>query len=483
MKNKYIIALAAAALVGSAVADAKSFKRGVSENQFSLAAEMTPLVPGVSWYYNWGNIPSTGYQNQVKDFEGFEYIPMCWNGNFNANNIREYCRNHPQTKYLLGFNEPNFTAQANMTPSVAAAKWPEVVALAKELGLKIVAPAMNYSPNAPYQSPTKWFDEFVALVGKDAFDYVAIHGYGGFGVIKQLATEFHDRYGKDVWVTEFCYWPGESQSTYVSPEEQIMSMVQTVDWLETTPWIHRYAWFKAKGAHKNTTGPNYGLLVSQTGYDDRELSPQGLVYVYMSEYDTAKWYGTDEDVNAVDYVAENIVELFPGNDTECGKPIEISRFNGGAWADYQFDVPEAGDYVLELTVTGFGEPKRFDPTLQIQRVENGKATAISQSIQFTLPGDESTYVKREFSVSLAAGRQVLRVADMAPYTPSGLRISRIRLKSAGSGVADVAVDADASVNVYTLQGITVRTGVRADEATVGLPGGIYIVGGRKIVVR
>ena len=98
-----------------------------------------------------------------------------------------------------------------MTPQEAAEKWPELKALADELGAKIVAPAMNTSPTLTYQSPTKWFDEFVAIVGLDSFDYLAVHSYGGTEAMKNIATSFHDRYGKDVWVTEFCLWPDRRQ--------------------------------------------------------------------------------------------------------------------------------------------------------------------------------------------------------------------------------------------------------------------------------
>ena len=114
-------------------ADAKSFKRGVSGNNFALQEEFDVLIPGVSWFYNWGNTPNSNIAD-VPGEETIEFIPMCWNANYNADGIREYCKAHPETKYLLGFNEPNFKAQANMTPEVAAEKWPAVKALADELG-------------------------------------------------------------------------------------------------------------------------------------------------------------------------------------------------------------------------------------------------------------------------------------------------------------------------------------------------------------
>lgn len=128
---------------------AKSPKRGVSENEFQFKAQVAAISPGVSWYYNWG--PSVG--RYLKNETGMEFVPMCWNGNYDAEAIRTYVGEHPEVKYLLGFNEPNFSNQANMTPAQAAAKWGDVRALAAQLGLELVAPALNYSPNPPYQDP------------------------------------------------------------------------------------------------------------------------------------------------------------------------------------------------------------------------------------------------------------------------------------------------------------------------------------------
>jgi hypothetical protein len=52
-----------------------------------------------------------------------------------------------------------------------------------------------------------------------------------------------------------------------------------------------------------------------------------------------------------------------------------------------------------------------------------------------------------------------------------------------TGVADVEVSDDALVNVYNFSGVAVRQGVKASEATLGLPNGLYIVGGKKVIVK
>lgn len=479
MKYSRIIALALAAAVLSP-ASARSYKRGVSENQFSLGAQMEVLTPGVSWYYNWANTPGKGWQSEVINFEGYDFVPMVWNNRYNADAIREYVRSHPNVKYLLGFNEPNFTAQSNMTPAVAAQYWPEVVALARELGLKLVAPAMNYSPNAPYQQPTKWFDEFVALVGKDAFDFVAIHNYGGLGVMKTLATEFHERYGKDVWVTEFCYWPNEGNaSSRVEPVMQVASMVETVEWLEKTPWIYRYAWFKPIGRHENTpsTGsPCYGLVITENGTGPRTLSPQGYVYVYMSEFNPDIWHAVAEEVPATEYISQTLCQLWPGNNPQAPLPIEVSQFSAGATLDYQFDVPADGAYNLVLTVSGQGEPVRFDPCVGVSLVEGENATVLVAPAAFTLPGSDTEYVERTFSLNLKAGHQTLRLVDGNPYRPSGIHISSLRLVQA-DGIEDVVLtpEDDTDAPTYTIDGRIVKAG--------SLAPGIYIRAGRKFIVR
>lgn len=480
MMKKTLIILLMAAMAATGT-DARSFKRGVGENQFSIRNQMTILSPGVSWYYNWGNTPSKGYQNEVIEFDEYDFVPMVWNGNYNPDNIREYVKSHPSCKYLLGFNEPNFTAQSNMTPAAAAALWPQVQALAKELNLQLVAPAMNYSPNAPYQQPSKWMDEFVAIVGKDAFDFVAIHNYGGLGVMKTLATEFHDRYGKPVWVTEFCYWPNEGQAnSRVEPEVQIASMVETVEWLEKTEWIYRYAWFKPIGRHINTetlSSPCYALIVQENGLGEKHLSPQGYVYTYMSDFNPEVWHGVGTVVPATEYIAQNQVALAPGNDPQAPLPIEISRFSAGAWLEYQFDVAEAGEYNLEMRVTGQGEPVRFDPSISISIVNGEELTELCPATTFTLPGNDTSYESRQFPITLPAGKITLRITDTRPFQPSGLRISDITLKSR-AGVENVTVDAgyddDPDAPVYTIDG---------RMASKPLAPGIYIRNHKKFIIR
>lgn len=486
------IVLSAAVMLSAAGMEisAKSPKRGVGEDSFSLGCQMEALTPGVSWFYTWGATPKAGYKNQVIDFTGYDFVPMTWNANYDPDKIREYCQAHPNVKYILGFNEPNFTKQANMTPTAAAEAWPALKALADELGLKLVSPALNFSPNPPYQDPVKWMDEFVALVGLDAFDYVAIHNYGGLGVMKSFATTFHEKYGKDVWVTEFCYWPEEGNSNaQVAQSTQIASMIESLEWLEKTPWIYRYAWFKPIGQYNtdgSQTGPRYGLLERQKNgqLEVSELSEQGYVYVYMSSFDESVYHPVAELIPASEYISQGGIQLGKGANEKSPRPIEITSFNAGASADYQIDVPESGDYTLELTVSGQGEPVRFDPTIGVYAVnaDGTDGAELAAPVRFTLSGNNETYTVQKFALALSAGKQTIRIKDGNPYEPSGIRISTLRLVS-GAGINDIVAGENTPVDVYTLQGVKIRSQVMPAEAIDGLPAGLYIVGKQKVYVR
>src|SRR6185369_3985209 len=106
---------------------APTCKRGIAANTAPGAA----FYPAVRWWYNWGLSRSGGNT-------GIEFVPMVWgsstvNGTIPAG-----------SKFLLGFNEPNFKAQSNLTPQAAAAAWPALTTNARNAGAAIVSPAMNF---------------------------------------------------------------------------------------------------------------------------------------------------------------------------------------------------------------------------------------------------------------------------------------------------------------------------------------------------
>lgn len=233
----------------------KSSKRGVAYNLAS-DADLAALAPGVSWWYDWGASPSTALSANAVARSGMDFLPMLWNGTFNAADTEAKLRASPQLKYLLVLNEPNLTDQANLTPAQAADLWPSYEKIAADTGVSLVGPAMNWGTLAGYSDPVVWLDAFYAAYrskngNRDPrIDALAFHWYD-YGLSGQL--DRLKKYGKPFWVTEFANWhsqqDGAQIDTLAKQKAQMADMVAT---LEARSDVQRYAWFTgrwAKDAH------------------------------------------------------------------------------------------------------------------------------------------------------------------------------------------------------------------------------------------
>ncbi|PXW23122.1 glycoside hydrolase family protein [Paraburkholderia caballeronis] len=242
------------------------------------AGDMAAVSPNVSWWYNWSPTPNAGLPADYETRFGMEFIPMLWNGNFNDAQIVAYLSAHPSIKYLLVLNEPNLVDQANMTPSQAAALWPRYEAIAAQTGVKIVGPAMNWGTLPGYSDPIVWLDAFYAdyeaANGGRAprIDYLAMHWYD-YGLAQQL--DRLDKYGKQIWVTEFANWHGGSDGsqidTLAAQQAQMQEMVTTC---EMRPDVFRYAWFTGR----ENPDPHFTSLLGAEG----QLTPLGTEYLKLT---------------------------------------------------------------------------------------------------------------------------------------------------------------------------------------------------------
>lgn len=499
MKKNIVIALAALTMVSGDMS-ARSYKRGLAEGNFSTRAEMDQLAPGVTWFYNWAQAPGAGVDNEVIDNDTWDFCPMAWNSNWSEQRVRDYVAAHPQTKYFLGYNEPNFKDQAYMTPEQAAADWPRVQAICKELGLKVVSPAVNNSAWAEWSDPVKWMREFIKLVGIDAVDYIAFHAYGGMNNITDTATRLWNEFQKPLWLTEFCLWPGGAGAVSVSPEAQMSAMVSMVKWCEQTDYIYRYSWFQAfEKSHSSAQShkcPNYFLFEPEYYKDENNktkvrfnINERGLVYAHLGTFDKDVYFKADGTIyDATEAVDFGAISMGKSSCTLINKPIEITNVTSTAYIDYQFDVPADGDYTLTLLSSGYGEPTRFDPTLSLYSVkaDGTWGDKLCDAKEFTLPNDDTVYEELYLPCRLKAGKQTLRVRGEG--YPSGIRIAGVSLNLT-SGIGDIPVDNDGAVSasdivdVYDMCGRLVKAGVAYGAATEGLPTGIYVAGGKKLVVR
>ncbi len=134
----------------SAATAAKSAKRGIAYD-LTNAADLAALSPGVSWWYNYTDLPNSGVPSNYYSAYGMTYYPMLWNGSFNKSQVESFIRAHAEIKYLLVLNEPSVCGQAqcgNNTgyckPADAAALWPQYEAIAADIGVQIVGPQITY---------------------------------------------------------------------------------------------------------------------------------------------------------------------------------------------------------------------------------------------------------------------------------------------------------------------------------------------------
>ncbi len=376
----------------------KSSKRGVAFSFGQLPEYDCPLLgPAVSWSYDWSNnVPSAKVQEQF-DRYGMEYIQMTWNDQYSPDSIRKYKREHPEVEYILAFNEPNLTDQADMTPAEAAAFWPAVKALASELGLKIVSPAMNYGTKEGYSDPWKWLDEFFAQPGVslDDVDGIAIHCYmGSVSALKDYINGFK-KYGKPIWLTEFCNWDNNN----VSESAQMKYMCEAINYLEGDPDVIRYAWFIPRGNGNRECHNN--LLTS--GRLPISLTSLGEVFVNMSTQDKSVYYPVGQVIPAEHYssVSGN-VHLAPVTD-ESGL-LELYDLLKDYSVEYLVDVPSDGTYSLEIRYSAFRDG-------QIE------LSSDAGTVSLALPQTEKEWVTVREDIALTAGRQALKITGASGVSP------------------------------------------------------------------
>lgn len=460
MKKVLFSSLILALVAQSVMADglSRSNKRGFGENSLSYAEDVTALSKGCAWWYNWGATPPQALASMMEADKDLEFVPMAWNGGFNVETLRSYYQSHPQDKYLLGFNEPNFHSQANMTPSQAAEKWPQLEQLADELDLYLVAPALNYPDGAindgqTYQ-PEAWMDGFIAAYKQrynkePRIDYLALHCYmDAPEAMLSFVENFAKKYGKQVWLTEFCSW----ESDGITAEQQQQQMIQKVASLEKSEYVFRYAWFKARGSNAY---PFYNLLeyVNRAkGIPAGTLSPLGFAYVNMSPFDTEQYYQVGEVIPVNSFVDVNaLTSIRKGIDPLTRDSVELYLQGNAVSMTYQVEVAEAGQYQLILRGV------RPEGTNLVPRVNvlDSEGNTLASKIELTPTDNANTYTGYAIDVTLPAGKQTLTIKK---DNARAFCLSLIKLVRSAVGDADMA----------TVEGTPISTGgTEPDPGDVG----------------
>jgi hypothetical protein len=396
-------------------ASVQSRKRGIGVNSMS-DADFRALAPGVSWYYNWGATPLAKPAEVAMDF-----LPMAWNGASGFQTaLTSYLAAGNRPWRVLALNEPNFTTQANMTPSNSAVTFKQVKAICDPYNIPVIAPHMAigtpanqsitaYDPiqgtNVTYTYQEPFLNAFLYYCGSTPPAGMATHSYGGYGEITWILSTMHTDYPtQKVWLTEFCPWGATSDAAVLA------TLIPAVDYCERTSWVEGYAWFMSR-----ITGDAYNSLLGSSG----ALTAAGQAYIQMPVHDTNLYYRIPGRLQAERYVALNQMDIAPTTDV-AGLADMKSTAAGGS-VDYNIQVDAAGNYPLNFRVAG--------ATGQL-RVYRGGTLLGSANVGQTSWSTVST------AVSLGSGTQTLHVVlgsnaqqlnwmeflatNATPSVPSGL---------------------------------------------------------------
>ena len=265
----------------TALAQQRSAKRGIcwdEGNQKLTDAPVSKMAPGISWIYNWGQSLQGDASNIGAGDGKMVLLPMCWNGGFDETALCDYLTAHPEVQYLLGFNEPNFSSQSNMTPQQAANAWPSLERIADDYHLELVAPALNFTGETvggKKWDPFDWYNEFFRLYPTARVDYLAMHCYMNWAEnVDWIASRYFytDKGESDLYraaqrnkypylvkylddykaanghfprmfLTEFCSWEYSVYPYNLTLDFQIDQMTQKVQYLELSDLVAGYAWF------------------------------------------------------------------------------------------------------------------------------------------------------------------------------------------------------------------------------------------------
>jgi hypothetical protein len=161
-----------------------------------------------------------------------------------ANNVAN-AQEQYGTQSVLAFNEPDgccsSCGMSCISVSAAANAYQQFIQpLAGQVALGSPAVTNGVGPDIGMN----WLEQFLSACHSCTFDFYQVHWYGDVSnpeSFKLYVREFHQRFQKPLWITEF----GTSTGT----QAQVLDFLREVlPWLDEQEYVHRYAYFMAQAA-------------------------------------------------------------------------------------------------------------------------------------------------------------------------------------------------------------------------------------------
>lgn len=202
---------------------------------------------GAQWFYGWSLNRSS--------LPGQQFVPMTWGkGSCTDANV-SYLVDRTDIDHLLSFNEPDNKSQSNIPNIDTAVARYQVM---QKTGLRLGAPATTQNQ---VFGTGRWLTKFMAAAAlkKVRIDFIPIHWYDWGNETNNKATDSltaqfifnrfmnyivatHNAYpDQAIWITEF-----NANVNRKSPVVHEYFMKLATDWLNSTPYVERYAYFFPK---------------------------------------------------------------------------------------------------------------------------------------------------------------------------------------------------------------------------------------------
>ncbi|KAE8148063.1 hypothetical protein BDV25DRAFT_159066 [Aspergillus avenaceus] len=232
-------------------------KRGAAYNDASTVQSLGNNG-SISWAYDWnmvadGDLPS-----------GVEFVPMLWGSKMFGewfSSIETVLSSG--ASYIMGFNEPDMSSQANMGPSEAAKHYTKYISPFSGKA-KLVTPAVTNGGGDSVG--LNWMASFLDECSDCKLSVLAVHWYGEsadeFKSFVQKATKVAEEYGlEETWVTEFALSTATTANSDMESSAEFLNEV--IPWLDSQSGVGRYAYFMCADGYLLEGG---GLSVSGKAY-------------------------------------------------------------------------------------------------------------------------------------------------------------------------------------------------------------------------
>ena len=172
---------------------------------------------------------------------------------------------------------------------------------------------------------------------------------------------------------------------------------------------------------------------------------------------------------------------------EAGKShtMDVKMCNTAQFAAMQLDITLPQGLTIDNVTT---TSRASNMTMGFNEIEPGKWRILIHSAT-TTSGNEGTLLNITVKADeYFTGNDVVTIDNIIAVEPSELvhEIDDVDVEvGTTTGVKDINIDTvdNGPVDVYNMNGQLLRHNVERNEATTGLPSGIYIVGGKKVIIK